>query len=41
MVSDSGYKTCMRYITNHFETIIIDINVKFFFQSLMYLFMTK
>ena len=28
MVYDSGYKTCMCYITNHFETTIIDINAK-------------
>ena len=27
MVYDSGYKTCMCYITNHFETTIIDINM--------------
>ena len=28
MVYDSGYKTCMCYITNHFETTIIDINIQ-------------
>ena len=28
MVYDSGYKTCMCYITNQFETTFIDINIK-------------
>ena len=28
MVNDSSYKTCMCYITNHFETNIIDINMQ-------------
>ena len=28
MVKDSGYKIVMLCITNHFETIIIDINIQ-------------